>query len=56
MSRTGLGREIIERRTFGYADSSGKNRSNCRIGHRTGEGDLNTELLTAWIKRFKYVT
>lgn len=33
-----------------------ENRSNCRIGHRTGEGDLNTELLTAWIKRFKYVT
>lgn len=29
------------------------NGSNCRIDCRIGEGDLNTELLTAWIKRIQ---
>ncbi len=31
-----------------------ENGSISKFGHRIGEGDLNTELLTAWIKGFKY--
>lgn len=44
----------MEKRTFGYADSRiGYSIGKCRISCRIGEGDLNTELLTARIKGFK---